>query len=81
MIKTTNGGEHDMRSKLTLTLVLAVTAIAISIPASANQKPAKPRNQTSNTVAETREIPAPIPAQTSPYSPGYQDVASNKTGW
>jgi hypothetical protein len=75
------GESTIMRIKLTLALVLAVTTVAISIPASANQKPAKPRNQTSTTVAESRELPAPASAQTAPYSPGYQDVASNKNGW
>jgi hypothetical protein len=81
MVKNRHGESTVMLSKLTLPFALAVTAIAISIPASANQKPAKPRNQTSTTVAESRELPTPASAQTAPYSPGYQDIASNKNGW
>jgi hypothetical protein len=69
-----------MLNKFTLAFALAVTAIAISIPASANQKPAKPKNQAS-TVAESRELPAPAAAKTAPYAPGYQDLATNKNGW
>jgi hypothetical protein len=70
-----------MMSKVTLAFAVAITAIAMSMPASANPKPGKPRNQTSTTVADQRNLPAPTPDATSPYPRGYQDAASNKTGW